>query len=70
MPDTSTQIYIQIVFAISGRQCLISPTFKEELYKFITEIVRNENQKLIAIDGMPDHTHVLGSSLTWRSPVS
>src|SRR3989442_10947585 len=59
MANTFTQIYIQIVFAVSGRQCLISKAHKEELYKFISGIVRNEKQKLIAINGMPDHTHIL-----------
>lgn len=59
MANTYTQIYIQIVFAVSGRQCLIERAFKDELYKYITGIVRNENQKLIAINGMADHTHVL-----------
>jgi REP element-mobilizing transposase RayT len=59
MANTYTQIYIQVVFAVSGRQCLISKEFKEELYKYIGGIIRNENQKLIAINGMPDHTHIL-----------
>ena len=59
MANTFTQIYIQLVFAVNGRQCLITNQFKEELYKYIAGIVRNENQKLIAINGMPDHLHVL-----------
>jgi|ERR1043166_1225946 REP element-mobilizing transposase RayT len=38
---------------------LIRPAFKEELYKYMTGIVRNQGQKLIAINGMPDHVHLL-----------
>jgi REP element-mobilizing transposase RayT len=38
---------------------LISKQFKDELYKYITGILRNENQKLIAINGTADHTHLL-----------
>lgn len=59
MANTYTQIYIQLIFAVSGRECLIAPRFKEELYKYISGIVRNEGQKLISIGGMPDHLHAL-----------
>src|SRR5205085_11676491 len=50
--------YIQIVFAVKYRQSLISNKFKDELYKYITAIVKNNKQKLITINGMPDHVHV------------
>ena len=59
MANTYSQIYIQTVFAVDGRLSLIRPEFKEELYKYITGIVRNSKQKLIAINGMTDHVHIL-----------
>ena len=59
MANTYTQIYIQAVFAVSDRQCLIAKDFKEELYQYITGIIREANQKLIAINGMADHVHLL-----------
>lgn len=59
MANTYSQLYIQIVFAVKGRQNLISSRWKNELYKYITGIVTNENQKLIVINGMPDHIHIL-----------
>ena len=59
MANTYSQIYIQTVFAVDGRLSLIRTEFKEELYKYITGIVRNNNQKLIAINGMSDHVHIL-----------
>jgi len=59
MANTFSQIYLQAVFAVSNRQSLIKPTFKEELYKYITGIVKNQKQKLISINGMPDHVHIL-----------
>jgi REP element-mobilizing transposase RayT len=59
MANTFTQIYIQVVFAVQGRQNLIRPERKEELHKYITGIVTRRGQKLIAIHCMPDHTHVL-----------
>jgi putative transposase len=59
MAGTYSQIYIQIVFAVKGRDNLISIRWKEELYKYITGIITNEGQKLPAINGMPDHIHIL-----------
>jgi len=56
---TYTQLYFHVVFAVKGRANLISPKWKEELYKYITGIISNKNQKLIAINGMPDHIHLL-----------
>jgi len=57
--NTYTQIYIQVVFAVEGRQNLISREHKEELHKYITGIITAQGQKLIAIHCMPDHTHIL-----------
>jgi putative transposase len=59
MANTYTQIYIQIVFAVEGRQNLIAPEHNDELQKFITGIVSGQKQKLIAINNMPDHLHLL-----------
>lgn len=59
MADTYSQLYIQIVFAVKGRQKLISQKRKDEIYKYITGIIANQKQKLIAINGMPDHIHIL-----------
>jgi putative transposase len=59
MANTYTQIYIQIVFAVNGRQNLIRKQHREELHKFITGIVSNRGQKLFAIFVMPDHVHLL-----------
>lgn len=61
MANTYTQIYIQIVFAVKGRQNLISKENREELHKFITGIVSNRGQKLFAVLAMPDHVHILVS---------
>lgn len=58
MANTYTQIYIQIVFTVQGRQCLIPNQHKEELFKYITGIVNRREQKLIAINGTSDHVHL------------
>ena len=59
MPNTYTQIYIQIVFAVKGRQNKIPHQYREELHKFITGIVQKREQKMLSIFCMPDHTHIL-----------
>ena len=59
MPGTYSQIYIQVVFAVKGRNNLIRQEWEEELYKYITGIVQNKEQKMLAINGMPDHIHFL-----------
>lgn len=59
MPNTFSQIYIQVVFAVKGRESLIHSSWEVELYKYITGIISNKGQKLLAINGMPDHIHLL-----------
>lgn len=59
MPDTYSQIYIQIVFAVKNRKALINNAWEERIYKYITGIVQNNGQKMLSINGMPDHIHFL-----------
>ncbi len=59
MANTYTRLYIQIVFAVQGRQNLIRSDIKHQLHKYISGIVRNKEQKVIAVNCMPDHTHIL-----------
>jgi putative transposase len=59
MANTYTQIYIQVVFAVEGRQNLLPPEHDDELQKYITGIVSGQKQKLMAINNMPDHLHLL-----------
>ena len=57
--STFSQIYIQIVFAVKNREALIAKEWEEELYKYITGILANKEQKLLAINGMHNHIHIL-----------
>jgi putative transposase len=58
MPNTYSQIYVQIVFAVKGRDCFIKESLRVELQKYISGIINNKKQKLCAIYCMPDHTHL------------
>jgi REP element-mobilizing transposase RayT len=59
MANTYTQIHIHFVFAVKFRNGIIQSQWKDNLYKYITGIVQNNNHKLLAINGMPDHIHIL-----------
>jgi putative transposase len=59
MANTYTQIHIQAVFSVQNRACIISNSWKEELYKYIMGIIKENKHKPIIINGMPDHIHVL-----------
>jgi putative transposase len=59
MAGTFSQIYIQVVFAVRGRQNLLQASFEEEIYIHIAGIVRAKEQKPLAVNGMPDHIHFL-----------
>ncbi|MGK9369406.1 IS200/IS605 family transposase [Melioribacter sp. Ez-97] len=59
MANTYTQLYVHIIFAVKGRQNLISEKHREELEKYICGIITNKNSKPLAIYCNPDHTHIL-----------
>jgi REP element-mobilizing transposase RayT len=58
MPNTYTQLHVQIVFTVQGRANLIPKQHKEALHQYITAIVRNKKHKVLAINSMPDHVHL------------
>jgi REP element-mobilizing transposase RayT len=58
MANTYTQIHLQLVFAVKNRASLIQKEWKNDLEKYITGIVENNEHKLLAIGSMPDHIHI------------
>ncbi len=59
MSDTYTKLYIHIVFSVKGRQPLIPKKHKSELHQYITGLIKNKKQKVMQINSMPDHIHIL-----------
>ena len=57
--NTYTQIHIQFVFAVKYRRALIQPSWKDELHKYITGMIQNKTHKMLQINTMPDHLHML-----------
>ena len=59
MPNTYTQLYIHCVFAVKYRAAQIHPQWEERLHKYITGIVQHNKHKLLAINSVADHLHLL-----------
>jgi putative transposase len=59
MANTYSQIHIQVVFAVQNRTNLIHPSWKDEHYKYMTGIIHNRGHKVLAINGVSDHVHIL-----------
>ncbi|WP_339903690.1 IS200/IS605 family transposase [uncultured Cyclobacterium sp.] len=57
MASTFSQIYIQYVFAVKGRVNLLKRPWRDEVFKYISGIIKGKNQKAIIVNGMADHVH-------------
>jgi len=58
MANTYTQLYLQFVFAVRGRENLIKESFREELEKIMCGVINRHECKTYAIYCNPDHTHI------------
>jgi len=58
MANTYTQLYIQYVFSVKGRENFIKEKFRDELEKIMCGIITNYKCKTYAIYCNPDHTHI------------
>lgn len=59
MAGTFSQIYIQVVFAVKGRENLLQKPWRDDLFKYMSGIIKNKEQKPIIINGVADHVHLL-----------
>ena len=57
MPGTFSQVYIQIVFAVKGRENLIHKPWNDVLNRYISGIIAGKDQKPIIVNGAKDHIH-------------
>ncbi|GAB4055524.1 IS200/IS605 family transposase [Spirosoma litoris] len=57
MAGTFSQVYIQVVFAVKGRENLISKIWRDDLHKYIAGIISGKEQKPIIVNGVADHIH-------------
>lgn len=59
MANTFTQIHLHLIFAVKFRQNQIQREWKDKLYKYTTGIIQNNGHKVLIINGMSDHIHIL-----------
>lgn len=58
MANTYTQINIHAVFAVKGRQNLLVDKFRNDLFRYIQGILKNQEQFALAVNGYKDHVHI------------
>ena len=59
MANTYSQLYIHVVFAVKRRASVIAKSWRDELFQYITGIITNKGQKLMIVNGVEDHIHIL-----------
>jgi putative transposase len=57
MANTYTQINIQLVFAVKGRDCILRSDFRTRLFKYISGIIKEAGHYPLAVNGYNDHVH-------------
>ncbi len=58
MPNTYTQFNLHVVFAVKGRENILSAKIREELFSYIAGIVNNKQHYSLAVNGYKDHVHL------------
>jgi putative transposase len=58
MAGTYSQIYIQVVFAVKGRQNLLHKNWRDLVFKYMSGIITGKSQKAIIVNGVADHVHL------------
>jgi REP element-mobilizing transposase RayT len=58
MANTYSQLNIHCVFAVQGRENIITKNFRDELHKYMYGILLNDNAYPLAVGGWRDHVHV------------
>ncbi len=56
---TSDRFFYHLVFGTKKRKPTINKTCDEELYSYISGIIKNKTCKLYRINGIEDHIHIL-----------
>jgi len=59
MANTYTQLHIQFVFAVKYREDLIHDLWRSRLHQYITGIFQNNHHKMLQINSVADHIHIL-----------
>jgi len=58
-PNTYTQLYIQLIFAVQNRQALIKENIQQKVFSYLSGIITQRDHKSIIVNGTDDHVHLL-----------
>ena len=58
MANTYSQVNIHCVFAVKGRENLITKSFRDDLHRYMYGILKNDGSFPLAVNGWLDHVHV------------
>jgi len=58
MANTYSQLNIHCVFAVNGRGNFITNSFRDDLHKYMSGILKNDGSYPLAVGGWLDHVHV------------
>ena len=59
MANSFSQIYIQIIFAVQGRENILQSEWRNDVFRYIARIIEGKKQKSIIVNGVSDHVHLL-----------
>ncbi len=57
--DTHAWLRFHLVFSTKHRMELITPSRKKRVFRTLTELVAEQQGRLVEVGGMPDHVHLL-----------
>jgi len=58
MANTYSQVSIHCVFAVQGRDNVITPLFRDRLHAYMSAILKDSGAYPLAVNGWSDHVHV------------
>lgn len=58
MANTYSQVSIHCVFAVKGRENVITKDFRDRLHSYLSGILKNDGAYPLAVGGWLDHVHV------------
>jgi len=58
MAGTYSKLYVQVVFSVRNRNQLLSPTWRKEVFRYISSIISDQGHKPIIVNGVSDHVHI------------
>jgi putative transposase len=59
MSSSFTQLYVHIIFAVSGKKSMLNSSNESEVYHYISQVTEKQGHEILIINGNVDHIHIL-----------